>query len=150
MMSATPARRFIRSYEDLDVYQRAMEMLPVVHGLALTFPDYERYDLANQIRRASKSIPSNIAEGYAKKRSPKEFQAFLTNAMGSASEMEVHLKIALKLGYISKEECLRSIAEYEIIGKQLYRLIEHWRSLGSASPPTSHLPEPSPEGDQAQ
>jgi four helix bundle protein len=148
MMSAAPARRFIRSYEDLDVYQRAMEMLPVVHRLALTFPDYERYDLANQLRRASKSVPANIAEGYAKKRSPREFQSFLTNAMGSAAEMEVHLKIALKLGCVGEDECNRILAEYEIIGKQLYRLIEHWRSLDSASPPTSHLSAPPPEGDQ--
>ena len=146
-MSAAPVRRFIRSYEDLEVYQRAMEMLPVVHRLALTFPDFEKYDLANQIRRASKSVPANIAEGYAKKRSPKEFQAFLTNAMGSAAEMEVHLKIARKLEYLSQEECNQIIGEYEIIGKQLYRLIEHWRSLDSSSPPTSHLSQPVPDGD---
>lgn len=149
MMSTAPARRFIRNYEDLDVYQRAMEVMPVVHRLALTFPDFERYDLPNQIRRASKSVPANIAEGYAKKRSPKEFRAFLTNAMGSAAEMEVHLKIALKLGYVAEEECNRILAEYEIIGKQLYRLIEHWRSLDSPSPPTSHLSAPQPEGDQS-
>ncbi len=146
MMSVAPARRFIRSYEDLDVYQRAMEIMPVVHRLVLTFPEYEKYDLATQIRRASKSVPANIAEGYAKKRSPKEFRAFLTNAMGSATEMEVHLKIALKLGYVGKGECSRIIGEYEIIGKQLYRLIEHWRSIDSASPPTSHLSEPASDG----
>ncbi len=138
-MCAEPARRFIRSYEDLDVYQRAMELLPAVHRAVLKFPEYERYDLASQIRRACKSVPANIAEGYAKKRSPKEFRAFLTNALGSATEMEVHLKIARKLEYLSAEECDRFVNEYQIIGKQLYRLIEHWRSL-DAPPPTSHLP----------
>jgi four helix bundle protein len=138
-MCAEPARRFIRSYDDLDVYQRSMEALVVVHRAVLTFPDYEKFDLANQLRRASKSVPANIAEGYAKKRSPKEFRSFLTNALGSATEVEVHLKIARKLAYLTAEQADAIVAEYQIIGKQLFRLIEHWRKF-DPPPPTSHLP----------
>jgi len=141
---AAGPKRFIRTYEDLEVYQRAMEMFPVVHSAVLTFPDYEKYDLAQQMRRASKSVVANIAEGYAKKRSPREFRAFLTNALGSATEMEVHVKIARKLGYLKADACDRMIAEYQIIGRQLYRVIEHWRSMESP-PPTSDLPPPSAE-----
>ena len=140
-MSGQPARRFIRTYEDLDVYQRAMDALMRVHRLVLNFPDYEKFDLAHQLRRSSKSVPANIAEGYAKKRSPKEFRAFLTNALGSATEVEVHLKIACRLEYVGDHEARELIAEYEIIGKQLYRLIEHWRKLDSPRP-TSDLSEP--------
>jgi len=139
--AAEETRKFIRRYDDLDVFQRSMALLKPIHDLVLKFPDYEKFDLANQMRRASKSIPANIAEGYGKRRSAKEFQAFLSNALGSATEMEVHLKIARTLEYISEDEYRTLQAEYEIIGKQLYRLMQHWRTLES-SPPTSHLQEP--------
>ena len=62
-----------KGYEDLEVYRRAFAMLKPVHELALSLPDYEKYDLASQMRRAAKSVPTNIAEGYARRRSPKEF-----------------------------------------------------------------------------
>ncbi|MEX2226641.1 MAG: four helix bundle protein [Dehalococcoidia bacterium] len=117
-----------KGYEGLGVYQRTRSLLKPMHELALRFPDYEKFDLASQIRRANKSIPANIAEGYAKRRSGKEFAFYLTNAMGSANEMEVHLQIAHELGYISPEEQARSGQEYAIIGKQLNRLIAYWRS----------------------
>lgn len=83
----------------MEVYQRAMDALVLVHRLVLELPDLEKYDLASQLRRASKSIPANIAEGYAKRRSAREFVAFLTNAVGSANEVEVHLEIGLRLEY---------------------------------------------------
>jgi four helix bundle protein len=119
----------IRSYRDLEVYQRGMALLKPIHALVLTFPDYEKFDLASQLRRACKSVPANIAEGYAKRRSAKEFRAYLANAMGSATEMEVHLEIARELGYITDEECARLVDEYQILARQLYRLIEKWRSF---------------------
>jgi len=137
-----PKRKYIRSYEDLDVFQRAMALLKPVHQAVLGFPKYEQYDLASQIRRACKSIPANIAEGYGKKRSAKEFQAFLSNALGSATELEVHLRIAYELEYLDEETSTRLIAECHIIGQQLYRLMQHWRTI-EASLPTSHLQEPS-------
>ena len=65
----------IKSFHDLEVYQRGMALLRPVHDLVLTFPDYEKFDLASQLRRACKSVPANIAEGYAKRRSAKEFRA---------------------------------------------------------------------------
>jgi len=143
-MCAEPARRFIRTYEDLDVYQRSMDALERVHEVTLGFPDYEKYDLGQQLRRAAKSVPANIAEGYAKKRSPKEFRSFLTNALGSATEVEVHLKIALRLHYIEESLAHELVEEYEIIGKQLYRLIEHWRTF-DAPRPASRVPSPDRE-----
>ena len=116
----------IRSYEDLEVYQRAMALLPQVHRLALNLPDFERYNLADQMRRASKAIPANIAEGYGKKRSAREFKAYLTTALGSTNEMLVHLKIAASLDYVAREQCDELIAAYTVVGKQLHRLIERW------------------------
>lgn len=115
-----------------------MALLRPVHELVLRFPDYEKYDLASQLRRACKSVPANIAEGYAKRRSAKEFRAYLTTAMGSATEMKVHLEIALALGYASAEEVNPLIEAYEVLARQLYRLIEAWQSAGSR-PPTSDV-----------
>mgnify|MGYP001561069163 CR=1 FL=1 len=83
------------------------------------------------MRRAAKSIPTNIAEGYARKRSVKEFVRHLTIAMGSANEMEIHVRIARELGYLPEEDCANFSGEYRIIGRQLRKLIEHWSSLVS-------------------
>ena len=118
----------IASYRDLEVYQRSMTALVTVHKLAVVFPDYERYGLADQIRRASKSLPANIAEGYGRRGSAREFKRYLNIALGSANEMIVHLEIAEALGYAEKEACLNLIEIYNIIGKMLYRLGDNWRS----------------------
>jgi four helix bundle protein len=118
-----------------------MDALEEIHKLALTLPDYEKYDLASQMRRASKSVPANIAEGYGKRRSAKEFRSYLTNALGSATEMQVHLKIALRLRYVAEDAFEGLVEMYRVIARQLYRLIEHWRTIDPL-PPTSYLQEP--------
>ena len=78
-------RKVIRSYEDIEAFQRAMALLEPVHEIALRLPEYEKYDLATQIRRACKSIPANIAEGYGRRRSAKDFKSYLANALGSTN-----------------------------------------------------------------
>ena len=103
-------------------------MMKVTHEVVMKLPEHERYDLASQMRRASKSVPANIVEGYAKRAAPKEFARALSMALGSANEMEAHFKIARDLGYLSADESARYIAEYEIIGRQLRRLMQYWRS----------------------
>jgi four helix bundle protein len=113
-------------YERLEVYQRAMALVGEVESLVRMLPSSERYALASQMRRASRSIPANIAEGYAKRKSAKEFRNYLTTAMGSASEMKVHLAIAVKLGYGSEED--RLFEEYDIVGRQLNKLISSWKA----------------------
>lgn len=84
----------VKSYRDLDVFQRSLNVVTEVHRILLKFPDYELRELASQMRRASKSVPLNIAEGYGRKRSDKDFKYFLSNAMGSANEMVVCFEIA--------------------------------------------------------
>ena len=110
----------------MEVYQRSLRMLVPVHRMLLKFPEYEQRELASQMRRASKSVPMNIVEGYGRQKSDKDFRCFLSNAMGSANEMVVSLEIAKLLGYAAVDECESLIAEYEIIGKQLNRLIQSW------------------------
>ncbi len=119
-----------------------MAALVAVHKLALAFPDYERFVLADQIRRASKSIPTNIAEGYGKRKSAKEFKHYLSIALGSSNEMVVHLEIARELNYSKAETCNSLIEEYTVICKMLYRLIENWRTIPSSpiKPTPKHQP----------
>lgn len=143
-LSETTARAAkITRYEDLEVYQRSFALLRPVHDLARAFPDFEKYALADQMRRASRSVPTNIAEGYSRRQSPRDFRHFLAIAMGSANEMVVHLRIVKELGYADTELCDRYIADYDVVGRQLHRLIDAWRRLEDR--PTSNV---QPQGDQ--
>lgn len=117
-----------QGYRDLDVYQRSLDALVRVHAVAAALPAIERYELAAQLRRASKSVPANIAEGYAKRRSAKEFVAFLTTALGSANEIEVHVEIARRLDYITADTQQEVQETYSVIGRQLAGLINSWKT----------------------
>ncbi len=108
-----------------------MALLAPLHLLVRTLPDVERFELASQMRRASKSVPANIAEGYGKKRSAKEFKLYLGHALGSANEMVVHLEIAVAIGYVTQDEAQTLIDGSEIVAKQLYRLIQAWRDFAT-------------------
>jgi four helix bundle protein len=117
----------IRSYEDIEAFKRAMGLLPPVHRLALKLPGYERFELASQIRRASKSVPTNIAEGYGKRSSARNFKTYLEHALGSSNEMIVHLQIAECLEYARNGDCRDLIEQYRSISQLLIRLIEKWQ-----------------------
>ena len=91
------------NFKDLVVWKKAMALVTDVYRLTRSFPDEEKFGLANQLRRAAVSIPSNIAEGQGR-RTPKMFQLFLNNARGSLLEVETQLLIAHNLNYIGREE----------------------------------------------
>ena len=96
-------RKRVVSFEDLEVFQRAYRLSLEIHRASLTFPAVEQRALADQIRRASKSICANIAEGYGRqKRSKAEFKRFLQMAIGSGDEMRVWVRYALDLDYIDE------------------------------------------------
>ncbi len=134
----------IRSFRDIEAYQRARALQPTIYKLTASMPDFEKFDLADQMRRACKSVATNIAEGYAKRDSVPEFKRFLRISMGSANEMEVHLETACDLGYMIREECAKLVGEYQIIGKQLHRLIESWQKFPkpAAGPDRTTATEP--------
>jgi four helix bundle protein len=89
------------SFRELTVWQRAFELTLIIYKFTATFPDAERFGLTNQLRRASVSVASNIAEGYG--RSTKgEYVQFLGHARGSISEVETQLAIAGALNFGSK------------------------------------------------
>lgn len=111
----------IRSVTDLDVYQKAFEVSVTLHKLTLGFPKIEQYALGDQMRRASKSICANLAEGFARQyESNAEYKRFISMATGSANEMLVWLDYAARLDYLDDAENFR--AEYESICKMLRSL----------------------------
>ena len=89
----------VHGYKDLKVWQKSMDLVVDIYTITKKFPDDEKYGLKAQMRRAAVSIPSNIAEGRAK-RSTKDFLRFLSIAYGSNAELETQLIIAHRLGYI--------------------------------------------------
>lgn len=91
--------KIVRRHEKLDAWRDAMDLVTVVYHLAGAFPPHERFALTSQLKRASVSVPSNIAEGAARG-SPKEFLRYLGIARGSLAEVETHLQIAERLGYL--------------------------------------------------
>ena len=113
----------VRNFEDLDVFKRAYRISLEVHKASLGFPRNEQYALGDQIRRASKSICANIAEGFGKQRQSRaEFRRFIMMAMGSADEMRVWLRYALDLGYIEEAQWRAWRDEYQEIAKMLQGL----------------------------
>ena len=91
-----------RSFEDLDCYKLALQVMVNAHQVAGHLPDYEKYDLASQMRRASKSISANIAEGYGRFHYLEKLR-FFSIARGSLEETWNHMITANLLGYIENE-----------------------------------------------
>jgi four helix bundle protein len=115
--------RAVRSFEDLAVFQRAYRLSLEVHRKSLVFPTIEQRALGDQIRRASKSICANIAEGFGKQRqSAAEFKRFLMMALGSADEMRVWVRYCFDLEYIDEVMWRQWRDEYQEIAKMLQGL----------------------------
>ncbi len=111
-------------YGNLEVYKRAFALAIKLHKITLSFPSFEKYETGSQLRRAAVSVTLNIAEGYGRKDSAREFQHFLRNALGSCNEICVLLDIVKALGYIQEVIHKELIEEYNVLGKQIYRLRE--------------------------
>jgi four helix bundle protein len=113
-----------KSHRKLQVWQASMDFVTELYGELKSLPEYERYGLIGQLQRAAVSIPSNIAEGAARKNT-RELLQFLYIARGSLSESELdtQLEICLRVGYLGKDthECLA--IKIEAISKMLNGLI---------------------------
>lgn len=93
----------IRTYEDLLIWQKSMNLVTKIYLFSNQIPSCELYGLTSQIRRCAISIPSNIAEGYGRNSKP-EFIRFLRIAMGSLFELQTQIRIAYNLKYISIDD----------------------------------------------
>jgi four helix bundle protein len=118
----------IHGFEDLEVFQRAYKLSLEIHRKSLEWPKVEQYALADQMRRASKSICVNVAEGYAKQSySVAEFKRFIQMSVGSADEMRVWCRYSHDLGYIDAAMWQRWRDEYQEIAKMLQGIIRSWK-----------------------
>ena len=108
-------------YKELQVWQKAMDLIPKVYELCEELPKTEEYNLKSQIKRAIISVPLNIAEGKARY-SSNDFAHFLNIAKGSLIEVEVGFEIALRLGYIKEYSNIKS--DIENLSKMLSSFIK--------------------------
>ena len=117
----------IKDFTDLVVYQKAYAKSLEIHQQTLKYPKHEQYELGSQMRRASKGICANIAEGFGKQNVSKlEFKRFLLMAMGSADEMRVWARYSFDLGYIDERSWTDWNKSYSDIAKMLNGLHTKW------------------------
>ncbi len=120
----------MKSYEELDVWQKGVSLAIEVYKVTELFPRSERFGLMGQIRRAATSIPANIAEGWGRG-STKEYIQFLLVARGSLLELETHLVISQKLNYVKEEQFEDLKMQTRRIGRMLNGLIQALRARGA-------------------
>lgn len=112
----------IKSFRDLIVWQKSMQLVSAVYQATQSFPKQETYGLVSQLRRASVSVPSNIAEGHGRL-STGEYRHFLGQARGSLVELEAQILISEMLGYLERNQSLVLISRVEEVGRILNGLI---------------------------
>ncbi len=111
-------RKPIKSHRDLEVYQMAFDAAMEIFELSKSFPIEERYSLTDQIRRASRSVCSNLAEGWRKRRYEKAFVSKLSDSEGEAAETQTWLEFAVNCKYLDAETGRTLYKTYDqIIGK---------------------------------
>jgi len=108
----------VKSYRDLIVWQKAMDMVTLVYRVSADFPPSEQFALTNQIRRAAVSVPSNIAEGYGR-RSRTDYIRFLRIASGSLYELQTQLQIAQNLNFTESEH----VAPIDSLSSEIERML---------------------------
>ena len=105
-----------RNYMDLVAWQKAMDLVELIYEATTAFPREERFGLTNQLRRASVSIPSNIAEGQGRY-SPRDFHRFLSMAYGSLREVETQVCIAGRLHYLDRTTSVAILENCAEVGR---------------------------------
>ena len=118
----TPSNKpFMESYQDLEVWQKGMDLAQSAYALTKSFPKEELLGLTSQTRRAAASVPANIAEGWAR-RSSKDFQRFLNLANGSLRELETHLILSQRVGLATEQPIQAMLSQTSILGRQILAL----------------------------
>lgn len=115
---------FAKSFRDLEVYQESLALALAIHEFAKTLPAEERYVLADQMRRASRSVPANISEAWRKRRYKAAFIAKLSDSETEASEMQCWLDFSLKAKFMIQSVYEGFDQQYERIIAQLVTMID--------------------------
>lgn len=120
----------ITSFLDLEVYKESFSLSLEIEDLLQTYPLSEKYLLVDQMKRASRSIPAQLAEGYARREALKDFQRYIRDSIGEANEMITHLMLSKHKGYIKKIGYADElINRYTILGKKLTNLKNNWQNF---------------------
>lgn len=114
----------MNSYRELEIYQIAYNLAIKVHKMTMLLPQYEMYEQGSQVRRSTKSIKDNIAEGYGRRRYKNDFVRFLVYAHASSDEALSQLTMIDEIHYDSKG-LLDLKSEFEILGKKLNRFLDY-------------------------
>lgn len=126
----------LRGHRDLKVFQLAYRLAMEIFHLTKHFPREETYSLTDQIRRSSRSVAANLAEGFRKRRYPNMLVNKLTDCDGEATETQVWLDFALDCGYMSREDYDRLTSGYEEVGGMLSGMManpKRFAPVGSAA-----------------
>lgn len=118
-------------FKDMALYKKGFEMANLVFRLSLKFPPEERFSLTDQIRRSSRSVTAQFAEGYRKKRYPLHFVAKMTDCDGENAETQVWLDHAVACGYVTTKEIAPILQLSEEIGRMLGDMIENPGKYGA-------------------
>ncbi len=120
----------IKSFLDLDVYKESFQLSIEIEELLKSYPSLEKFLLADQMKRASRSIPAQIAEGYARRESIKDFQRYMRDCVGESNEMINHLLLSKHKQYIKKTGYADELIErYVKLGKKMTNLKNNWQNF---------------------
>ena len=131
----------MKDYKELVVWQKSIHLTTESYRITENFPKTETFGLRGQVRRAATSVPANIAEGWGRG-SAREYIQFLTVARGSLLELETHLIVSEKLGFLDKTKSETARALIVDIGKMLTRLMQSLHARSRALHPESRVPSP--------
>ncbi|MGH7453627.1 MAG: four helix bundle protein [bacterium] len=120
------AQKKVQSYRDLEIWKMARELVVTVHKMTLEkLPKFEMYEEGSQIRRSSKSISSNIVEGYGRRRYKNDYIKFLTYALASCDETRDHLEILFETGSLADKTCFDDLRQrYDILGRKINNFLQ--------------------------
>lgn len=113
------------SYKKLDIWKLSREVVIDIHKMSLKLPRFELYETGSQIRRSSKSIRSNIVEGYGRRHYKQDFVKFLIYAHSSVDETRDHLETLRETNSLNDEEVFQRLSQkLNVLGKKLYKFIQ--------------------------
>ena len=118
----------LKGHRDLKVYQLAYKLAMEIFEISKSFPKEEKYSLTDQIRRSSRSVAANIAEGFGRRIYHAEFKKYLIYSAGSLEESKVWLNFAKDCQYITQEQFNIYNAKADEIGAKLHKLYSNWKS----------------------
>jgi four helix bundle protein len=119
----------IKTYKDLNVFREAYKLALDISRASRMLPAYEQFELGKQLRRATRSIPVNVVEGWAKRESPQEFKRYLQIAIGSCEESKFWLEVSHDEGYVQQDQFAEFMNRFNLVGAMLRSLWKNWKSF---------------------